>query len=297
MRESLGRENLFLAISLVWLLPILFAPRAESQEAAPSAVSATTSAQISVQSTVNPLDVSVFTPLATATLGQQDTAASAEIAAYRSVIGGSSRWLGMQATGTIRFSADPTEYNVTLSNLGNQRFRLDTQTPAGVESIRIQGRLGKVQIGNKPAAVMDPDTALTGIFPFELVGRVPPGAKNTALVDHGTVSINGTSLHWLTLELPSVAWNPSSRSQGTLPVDLYFSPTTHLLIRSACYVILPGGRQVPFLSVVTYSDYRFVGTSMVPFHYAENINGQLYRTVQFSSVQLNPALSPDYFHF
>jgi len=163
--------------------------------------------------------------------------------------------------------------------------------------MRIHGRIGKVQVGTKPPVGMSPDTAILGIFPFEIAGRAAPQAKNAALLDHGIASNSGQSLHRLTLELSSMSWDSVRKSQAILPVDLYFDPATHLLIKSACYVFIPGGKQIPFLSVVTYGDYRRVGASMVPFLYSETLDGQPYRTVQLSAVQLTPNFPTDYFQF
>jgi hypothetical protein len=250
-----------------------------------------------VQAVVSPLDSTVFSPEPAATLGQKDEAAVAELTANISVLSGGSRWVGMQGTGTITYGTDSTQNSVTLSNLGADRFRLDTQTPGGVESIRIDRRIGKIQFENGPVSVLNPDTAILGIFPFEIAQRAASPGKNVALLDRGTTSSDGRSLHRVALEMPSVIGNPATKSQKTLPVDLYFDPATHLLVKSVCYVLIPGGRQVPFLSVVTYSDYRSVGASVVPFHYSESLNGQPYRTVQLTSVQLNPTLSATYFQF
>ncbi len=246
---------------------------------------------------VNPVDNSVFTLDPTATLGQKDAPALTEVTAYSSALGGGKRWVGMQATGTITYANDATQHSATLTNLGPHSFRLDVQTPKGPVSIRIQGRMGAVQTGTEAAIPLDPDSATTGIFPFEIVGMAVPEAKTTALLDRGTVNSSGSSLHRVTLELSSTNWNPGTKSQGTLPIDLYFDPATHLLVKSACNIFSARGRHVPLLSVVTYSDYRTVGTAVVPFQYSESIDGHPYQTMQLTSVQLNPALPADYFQF
>jgi|GEM_PF-1907765 len=261
-------------------------------ELQPSASESTPAAVIS------PLDHSVFAPTASAPLGQADAAAATELKAANSALAGSTSWTGLQATGTITYATDPTQFNVTLSNLGSNKFRLDTQTQTGVESIRISGRVGRVQSEDGTVTAIDPDTAIMGIFPFEILTKGASPGKNTALVDHGTASTaTGQSAHRVTFELSSILRDPATKSQKTLPIDLYFDPATHLLIKSVSSVLIPGARLVPFLSVVTYSDYRTVGTSLIPFHYVETINGQPYRTLQLTSAQTNPTLSQTYFQF
>jgi len=236
-------------------------------------------------------------PQPLASLGQMDAAALTEVKAYGAALGGNQRWLGMQATGTITYASDPTPYSATLTNVGHSEFRLDTQNRNGPISIRVHGRSGAAQFGNNPVMPMDPDTAVLGIFPFEIVGKANPAAKSAALLDRGSDSTNGVPLHRVTLAVPSASLSISTKSQGTVPIDLYFDPVTHLLVKSVCTVFVPGARHVPFLSVVTYSDYRPVGNSVVPFQYSESINGRPYQTLQLTAVQLNPSLPADYFQF
>jgi len=176
-------------------------------------------------------------------------------------------------------------------------FRLDTQNRNGPISIRVKGRAGAAQFGKNPVMPMDPDTAVLGIFPFEIVGKANQAAKSASLLDQGSEPNNGVSLHRVTLAVPSASLSISTKSQGTVPIDLYFDPVTHMLVKSVCSVFVPGARHVPFVSAVTYSDYRMVGDSVVPFQYAESINGHPYQTLQLTSVQLNPSLPANYFRF
>lgn len=298
-RGGLSGSRPLLAASCAALFSVLAVVPIAGQSVVSATHSGSTEANKQNASTavVNPLDSSVFTPEPTTKLGQQDAAATTEVAAYTSALSGGRHWMGMQGIGTVTYANGPTEFNATLSNRGNLSFRLDIQTPAGLESTRVQGRMGAVQLGTKPSTPIDPDTAILGIFPFEIVARAVPSAQNASLIDGGTVSSNGQSLHRITLELPAMSLSVTTKLPGTLPIDLYFDPTTHLLVKSVCNVLMPGGRRTPFLSVVTYSDYRTVGTSVVPFHYSESINGQPYRALQLTSVQLNPSLSADYFRF
>ena len=264
---------------------------AVAQTEAPSSQSNTSPAAVS------PLDHSVLTPTASAPLGQADAAATAELMAANSILARGNPWTGIQGTGTITYADDPTQYSVTLSNRGLNEFRLDIQVPGGVESTRIVGRAGRIQAANGAVTEIDPDTAIMGIFPFEYVAKAAIPGKNTALLDRGAITANGQSLHRVTLEMSSVLRDQKTKSQKVLPVDLYFDSSTHLLTKSVSSILIPGSRLVPFLSVVTYSDYRSVGASMVPFRFVETLNGQPYRTVQLKSVQMNPTLPETYFQF
>jgi hypothetical protein len=233
----------------------------------------------------------------TGLLGQHDAAALKEITEHLAVVG-TAPWLGMQGTGQIVFGdKDPTTYNATLSMIGSDRFRLDAQTNKGEMSIRIHGQAGKIQGAGGPAETIPPNTAAAGIFPFGLVrtGHFP--GQETSLVDHGLTTVGGVQLHRITVETPSIGRDPATKSRRTIVIDLYFDPASHLLAKSASSSFPADGHSAKFLRVVTYSDYRKVGTSMIPFRYDESMDGQQYWVLQLSDVQLNPALDAAYFQF
>ncbi len=246
--------------------------------------------------TVGPLDGDVLIPVPTGVIGQKDAAALTELANDLAAVG-TSPWGGMQGTGTITIAQDPTPYSATLSNLGGDCYRLDAQLTKGAMSIRIHHRMGKIQDSDGTVSVLPPETASLELFPFALLRAPHFPSASASLLDHGLVSVGGAELHRITFEFAGIGRNPATKSTQTNAIDLYFDPTSHLLIKSATSIHLVGGRQTTFLSVVTYGDYRRVATSMVPFRYTETLQGQQYRTLQLSSVQLNPALSPTYFEF
>jgi hypothetical protein len=204
----------------------------------------------------------------------------------------------MQGTGTITYgSQDPTGYSASLSNLGADRFRLDVQTKKGLESVRIDGRGGKVQSTDGKISLIPSDVASLAIFPFEL-----PRVRNlhgglATLHDRGLVLIGGVQLHRITYESQTLDLPLKGRTQPTSSIYMYFDPATHLLIKTASLVHLPQSRPVGFLSVVTYGDYRKVDGVLIPFRYSETVEGELCRTLQLSDVQLNPGLDSTYFDF
>jgi hypothetical protein len=243
------------------------------------------------------LDRDVAIPKATGALGRQDTAALKEITEHLATVG-SAPWLGMQGTGQIVYGAkDPTAYSATLSILGNDRFRLDSQTNKGEMSLRIHGQVGKIQGTGGPAETIPPEAAAAGIFPFGLVRTLHFPGPETSLIDHGLTTVGGVQLHRITAETPSIGRDPVTKSRRTVAIDLYFDPASHLLAKSASSSFIAVGHSAKFLRVVTYSDYRKVGTAMVPFRYTESMDGQQYWALQLSDAQLNPALDAAYFRF
>jgi hypothetical protein len=236
-------------------------------------------------------------PTSTGRLGQREEAALTEVVQHLTAVG-STPWAGMQGTGKINYGSDvQNSFNATLSNLGGHNFRLDAQTKKGEMSIRIRDRLGKIRSGDGVMSNIPPDTAMVGLFPFQLprLGSFPrPG---TSLVDHGLSNIGGTNLRRITFEFAGMGRNPTTKMQETTAIDLYFDPTSHLLVRSSAYVLIPETRNLRLLSVVTYADYRKVGSSLIPFRYVETMEGQPYWTLQLSEVHLNPSLNATYFEF
>jgi hypothetical protein len=241
-------------------------------------------------------DCDVPVPTNSGVLGQKDAPALTELGHHLAVVG-PGPWGGIQATGKITYAAqDATTYDATLSNLGVDRFRLDTQTKRGPMSIRIRHSFGEIQNDDGSMTFISPNTAAAGLFPFETARAADVSPEFTSLVDHGLVAVGGVELHRITFEF-ALTGNSTARSKPTTTTDLYFDPTSHLLVKTANSVDIPGTPRVKFLRVVTYSDYRKVGTTMIPFHYSETLDGQQYWMLQLSYVQLNPALSPTYFDF
>jgi hypothetical protein len=91
--------------------------------------------------------------------------------------------------------------------------------------------------------------------------------------------------------------DPVTNKRNTVAIDFYFDPKSHLLIKSATSGSTDGDKRVHCLTVVTYSDYRIVNTSLIPFRYTETVDGGISRILQLSSVQLSPALGTAYFEF
>ena len=144
---------------------------------------------------------------------------------------------------------------------------------------------------------MPQSTASAGIFPFERLRKLKLSSPNISLIDHGSAVIDGNALHRITLEYGTEGRNPGTRSQTTEATDLYFDPSTHLLVKTASSVWAMSGRAAKFLIVTTYDDYRTVGDTLIPFRFTETMEGQQYATLQLSSVQLNPSITSQYFEF
>ena len=229
------------------------------------------------------LDHDVPIPAAVVKSGQIDPMALSEIASHLKAVG-AGPWIGMQGTGTITWGNDATNYDATLTALGASRFRLDAQTVNGPMSIRIERNAGNIQRPDGTRAQLPPMTAASGLVQFEV-----PRLANLSvfsLVDHGLVAVQGVQLHRITVS-----------SKASNVIDMYFDPTSHLLVKTATAIALGGMRNTSLLRVVTYADYRAVGSSLIPFRYIETLGGQPQWTLQLSSAQTDPTLNEQYFQF
>lgn len=253
--------------------------------------------QTSSSTNAGGLNAQIPIPVAIGALGQQDATALQEVVEHLAVVG-LAPWAGMQGTGQIVYgSKDLSAYPATLSMFSGNRFRLDAQSDKGEMSLRIHGPVGKIQGSSGVVETIPPDAAAVGIFPFALVRTAHFPGREASLIDHGLINEDGVQLHRMTVEIPSIGRDPVTKSRRTIAIDLYFDPASHLLIKSASSSFIADGHSAKFLRVVTYSDYRKIGTSMIPFHYDESMNGQKYWALQLSDVKLNPAFDPTYFQF
>ena len=204
----------------------------------------------------------------------------------------------MQGTGTITYGPDATlSFGATITNVGDKRFRLDETTDSGSTSIRIHGFDAKERDKTGALHEIPATTAILTVFPFE-IPRLPTLLNPvSSVIDQGTVTIGTTQLHRITVEYPTLGRATTSNVPNTAVIDLYFDPQTHLLEKTATEIALPRTRTSTYLSVVTYSDYRLVGSTLVPFTFTETLQGQPFRTLRLASVDLNPSVDPAYFDF
>ena len=279
--------RIFLFPSLLLASTCLSVVSSLGQDSAPIAQSAT---PVTVATPSIPIPI----PKPSGVLGHLDPAAIKEVSAHRTAVG-AVPWTGMQATGQVTFGSSTTSYPISLSNFGHRAFRLDITTPKGISSTRINGVVGKQQEDDGSTIGIATDNCLAGLFPFELARAVPLGSLSLTLTDGGSSTIDGVSLHRVTLERATLGRNPATKQRETVVIDLYFDPSTHLLVKSRAPVDI--GRNVKLISDVTYSDYRLVGAVQIPFHFNETIDGEQYRALQLSAVTIVPNLDSTLFAF
>ena len=253
--------------------------------------------QDGLSATSSSSDVDLPIPVPTGILGKHDALALTEVLEHLKVVS-VSPWVGMQGTGQIVYGsaqgpAGQTPYSATFSIIGSDRFRLDSQTVSGPMSIRIHKRIGKVQGGDGGVSSIPAETATLGIVQFELPRLADFSNANASLFAKEAVALDGATLHRVAYEFSSL----SKAADKTAVTDLYFDAASHLLVKTAASILLEGTNNNRLLQVITYGDYRKVGSSLIPFRYTQTLGGQLQWTLQLSDVQLNPVLNGTFFEF
>lgn len=252
-------------------------------------------AQTSFTRIYGPVDRDIPVPALVGALGRKDAGALAVLQAYRKAVNVAD-WQGMQASGTYTDSAENTG-SATLTILNGGQFRLDVETPNGERSTRISGSVGQILEANGKTNTLPPATARAGLlaFPQLLVTNFP--APDTSLIDRGLTRISGALLHRITLEEPVFPDADATSSQVAVVTDLYFDPSTNLLIKSATAVRLSGADRELYLVVITYGDYQKVQDMLVPCLYSQSLNGQPQWTLRLNSPTLQSSVDSSYFVF
>lgn len=247
-------------------------------------------------------DQGVVLPQGVPLVRRQDPEALAVIQTYRSMIG-LGAWIDMQGKGELTSTAKDSTGNSAPENAtfwirGHHGYRLDIQNPQGMSSLRMDGAYGAVQHADGKTKPMDARDAVAGLLAFPMLMETNFPAANVMLIDEGMATVDGASLHRITVERP---W-PGNPVDGmgnplTTVTDLYFNPQTHFLMKSANSVL--GTRPSPeqMVQVITYEGYRAINGMQVASRYRQTLNGQILWTLQLNQIQLNQGLPQSDFHF
>jgi hypothetical protein len=226
-----------------------------------------------------------------------DAVALEVLASYLKSINASA-WSGMQAVGTF---SSPNGSSIVLSPAtltvrDGDSFRLDVQASEGNRSFRIEGGIGQVLESDGKKHVIPPITARSFLvaFPHLLIPGFPEA--QTILLDRGLVTIEAGSLHRLTV-IETVLLDSLHTQSSTGVLDLYFDPTSHLLVKSAQYVQLDSRDRAHYLQVISYSNYQTVEGVQIPFTISQTLNGQKQWALNLAEVHLHPTLDKSYFRF
>jgi hypothetical protein len=171
---------------------------------------------------------------------------------------------------------------------GMDKFRLDIQTAEGTRTLLVRGATASVEHETKGHYSLPTTAAALQIMAFARPALTDFSQPGLSLLDRGMVTVDGTALHRITLQTPfSRKKADQSGHDVDLAMDLYFDPSSHLLVKSAAAVRLNDSRGQDYLRVTTYEDYRQVNGVLFPFGYHETLNGQREWTLDLKDIQLN----------
>jgi hypothetical protein len=245
-----------------------------------------------------PQDQDVPLPQFVPATGTKDANALQTIQAFLAAVN-TTAWAGIQASGTFTVvgSQQATPLAATLTIAGGDDFRLDLATPSGTQSIRIDGPFEVIQEADGKKHSLPTLAAKAGLLAFPKLLASEFSVANATILDNGMITISGGSLHRITVEEPLYASAAQATGANTSVMDLYFDPTSHLLIKSAVSVPISWSDRERYLEVTTYSNYQAVNGLLIPLICFRTINGQPEWTLQLNSVLPLPSLASSYFHF
>lgn len=223
-----------------------------------------------------------------------DATALEELQAYAKAVG-SLAWQGMQASGTSLYADRTDSLPTTLSMLPGHRVRLAVTTSAGDDVTVVNGEHGYMKSAGGKAIKLPVNTTFGAFAPFDLPGLIALHSEGYAILDLGTVVLDGETLHRISIQADlhnaDGADSPDKRSA----FDFYFDPATHLLKKSAVMVTIPGAGLHRFLRVLTYSSYQKSGLVLVPASLSETLDGRAIWSLQLTTIDSTTPPSPTNF--
>jgi len=228
--------------------------------------------------------------------GRRDEGALKEINAFRAITGIQS-WTDLAGEGMIRYGNDQdSEEHARLEIRQPGEFRLDMGGNVSEQrTVLIAQSRGTWHRGGELSKAIDSRDAAVGLFAFPRIEeRSFPDAMDL-LIDQGTISIDGSILHRITVERPPLSIGNANAFTSWVTIDLYFNLNTHLLEKSATCV--HGDGPATMLRVLTYSKYQKVDVTLLPMMYRETLNGQIAWTLQLNELHINTGLSAQDFQF
>jgi hypothetical protein len=223
-------------------------------------------------------------PSVTGKLGHKDAGAVAEVAAHLRAVAASG-WHDLEGTGTLTYD-DGDAHSASLYLMGSAYTRLDVVMDSETRSVRLQSSFGSFMGDSGEQSSLLPKTSRTGIVAFSRLWTDALGSALPSLFDQGLYTGSGTSLHRITIEYPL---NPGGYSSGdpTVATDLYFDPSTHLLLFSVDDVAFSNSSGQRFLRVTSYGDYQPFSGIQFPTQIQQTLNGQLQWSLQLSQITVN----------
>ena len=191
----------------------------------------------------------------------------------------------LQAPGTITLPGSTTQYPVSVVMLGSSFLRVNISKSNRLIGFAAKGPLHKSYYADGTSSIDAIGTGAASISAFQLLRTTDLVSKLLSLSKDSVSDASGKQYDRLRARQAFITHpgaQVSSHAQAAA-VDYYFDKTTHYLVKSVTTVQVPGIVN-PIPIETTYSDYRLAGTSTVPFHVSQVLNGQPDWDLALSSV-------------
>jgi len=233
-------------------------------------------------------------PSVTGVLGNKDAGAVAELNAYLQGVSAAG-WQSLEGAGTLTYPEGDT-HSATLYLGGSRNTRLDIFMDFGARSLRIKGGSGKYEDESGIRGTLPVATSVTGVLALPRVWIDALGSAPISLFDHGLFTGAGQSLHRISMEYPLYA-DATVAQSATVATDLYFDPSTHLLVYSVDLVTFAESRGQSLTKVTSYGNYQQFSGVLVPTTIQQRLNGQTQWTLHLDHITINTTLPLSTFSF
>jgi len=233
-------------------------------------------------------------PPVTGSLGAKDANALAEVQSFVQVTGAVG-WQDLVGTGTLSYQ-DGEVHAASIYLQGSARSRLDIDMGSGSRSVRLNASSGAFEDESGNLSSLLPATSRAGIVAFPRLWIDASSSPLVSLSDQGLYTGTGQSLHRITVEYQL---NPGTYSAGdpTVATDLYFDPSTHLLLFSVDSVQFVNAQGQSFLQTMQYGAYQSFNGVSIPTSLTQTLNDQPQWAMQVTQLTLNSHPTPDTFSF
>jgi hypothetical protein len=199
------------------------------------------------------------------------------------------------ATGNVTYYWAGKEENgtATVRGKGLNELRFDSVLANGTRSWAVNAGSGSLRDTNgkiTPIPFHDAITLGSLIFPFARLQALSTDSS-ASLSYGGTSSVENQSFEHVGVHKNVFATDPDGSGNRLMDADLYFDPTTHLLVGIHDQTHPTRSMTVNVPHAIYFSDYRAVSGVMVPFNVSEYVGGQKVWTLQLSDVNFNSGLT------
>lgn len=199
------------------------------------------------------------------------------------------------ATGDITYywAGKEEKGSATVRGRGVDQLRFDANLAGGTRSWAVHAGSGTLrEIDGKTTEIPYHNAVALGslIFPLARLQALSTDTKASISYD-GVSNVEQQPFERLRAHKTLFDKDPDGSGNRLLDADLYFDPTTHLLLGIQDQTHPRKSMTVDVSHAIYFSDYRQVNGLTIPFTVSEYVGGQRVWSLQISDVKFNTGLS------